>query len=161
MHNFSTALGDFINTVLTRNVESLRYVPQAQSLLLSDLSFVDGRLVITEKAKDNILERDCRIYIGDREEIGFYSMLKELENKLQEYTKKIKGLEIPVLIGDNPLNTLDSFFDYDWDNAKLNVLPESIKWALKSKTEDELATQKIMDRLTVRASSQVSQQNIY
>jgi hypothetical protein len=161
IHLFSQAAREFINTTPLRNTQSIRYVPRAESLMLCDLSFVNGDLVITDQAKENIMERDCRTYLESSEEINFYSMLKALESTLQEYTTQIKMLEIPAHIGENPLNTLDNFFDYDWNSGEFNIRPESIKWALKSKSENEMATKKILNRMTCNSNPQATQQNVF
>lgn len=101
-------------------------------LNLKYISFNEKGFVITSEDKENILEKECRIYIETDSEHTLYQDLMTFLDAFHNFDAKLLELGITNSPFANRLGAIAEIFLLPKD-GKYEINPKSVKWALNRK----------------------------
>lgn len=127
-NKFETAYTNLVNYTQPNNTIS------RITLTLENISFTDGKFVVTEAEQEILLENHCRVYLETEKEKAFYATITTLKDAFNGYFKAFQEYELDHKVqGFYGIETFLEFNEMD-----VSIKPESINYGVTISEKEKM-----------------------
>lgn len=146
LREYHQAVDAFLSTDVTKdNYGRSKDREKYAFLEISDLTFLDGELIVSDDTKEDLLDKYCRVYVTTDEEYQLYNTLLLAKTAIQNFRSMAISLGFKMsmrvygqddIFINHPSSLIDDFFTAT-SETEISIKASSIPWAIGYKSAQE------------------------